>query len=343
MPKRTDWQDTKHLKYVLLHEYVHICHYDSLIKLIATAALCIHWFNPLVWVMYILFNRDIELACDENVVHRLGEKSKSTYALMLISMEIKKSKLMPLGNNFNKNAIEERITAIMKTKKTSLLSILVGLMLILVVVTACATTTPDTQDNDNTSPSEESADNVILDNPNEESIQDNSSMANSDVNSETTNNEMSEPTQESNSAAMPNNGDSEEQKEDVTNENAGTETNVANINGEVKNIIDSSAVDIQLIYEITNGNTGKQITLKDSQQLEYIEALLENMTIHKEELIISDAEKPMGYLYWIRIVNENGEVSKNITLNGSYIEIDGKYYNVESTENLVAYLDGLYK
>lgn len=116
-------------------------------------------------------------------------------------------------------------------------------------------------------------------------------------------------------------------KEDVTNENTGLETNL----------------DTQSIYEITNGNTGKRITLNDSQQLECMDDLLGNMTIQKEESIQSDAEKPVGYLYCIRILNENGDVSKTITLNGNHVEIDGKYYIVESTENLAAYLDDLYK
>ena len=107
----------KQLQYVLSHEYVHIYRYDTVTKLIATLALCIHWFNPFVWVMYILFNRDIELACDESVIRQFGEKSKSAYSLMLINMEATKSGLLPFCNSFSKNAIEERITAIMKTKK----------------------------------------------------------------------------------------------------------------------------------------------------------------------------------------------------------------------------------
>lgn len=136
---------------------------------------------------------------------------------------------------------------------------------------------------------------------------------------------------------------SKEHKEDITNEIAGSETNDSNKNSEVENMIDSRALDTQLIYEITNGNTGKRITLNDSQQLECMDALLENMKIQKEELIKSDAEKTVGYLYCIHALNENGEVSKTITLNRSHVIIDDKYFIVESTENLVAYLDELYK
>jgi len=139
MPKKMDWKNEKQLQYVLSHEYVHIYRYDTVTKLIATLALCIHWFNPFVWVMYILFNRDIELACDESVIRQFGEESKSAYSLMLINMEATKSGLLPFCNNFSKNAIEERITAVMKIKKTSLLAICIAAILIVGVTTAFAT------------------------------------------------------------------------------------------------------------------------------------------------------------------------------------------------------------
>ena len=131
MPEGTDWEDTKKLQYILLHEYVHICRYDAVIKLIATLTLCIHWFNPFVWVMYLLLNRDLELSCDESVVRRFGVASRSTYAHVLISMEAEKSGLTPFYNSFSKNAIEERITSIMKIKKASLFAIFTAVVLII--------------------------------------------------------------------------------------------------------------------------------------------------------------------------------------------------------------------
>ncbi len=139
LPKKMDWKKEKQLQYVLSHEYVHICRYDTVTKLVAALALCIHWFNPFVWVMYLLFNRDIELACDESVIRQLGEKSKSAYSLMLIDMEAAKSGLLPFCNSFSKNAIEERITAVMKTKKPSLFVICIAAVLIVGVTTAFAT------------------------------------------------------------------------------------------------------------------------------------------------------------------------------------------------------------
>lgn len=139
MPQKTDWKNTKQLLYVLSHEYVHICHLDILRKIIATVVLCIHWFNPMVWVMYILFNRDVELICDECVVRKFGEKSKAVYSLILINMEEKQSGLLPFCNNFSKNAIEERITAIMKMKKATILSFAAACLIVGGIVTTFAT------------------------------------------------------------------------------------------------------------------------------------------------------------------------------------------------------------
>ena len=117
LPKKLDRNDQAALKYVLTHEYVHIRRFDAITKILFAAVLCIHWFNPLVWVMYVLANRDIELSCDAWVIRMMGEKNRSSYALMLIKMEEKRSGMSALYSHFGKNAISERIEAIMKFKK----------------------------------------------------------------------------------------------------------------------------------------------------------------------------------------------------------------------------------
>ncbi len=61
------------LEAVLTHEYVHVRRFDALAKLVFAAVLCLHWWNPLVWVLYVLADRDMELACDAAVLHLLGE------------------------------------------------------------------------------------------------------------------------------------------------------------------------------------------------------------------------------------------------------------------------------
>lgn len=139
MPKTTDWNDEKTLQYVLAHEFVHIRRFDTITKLILLIALCVHWFNPFVWVMYVLANRDIELSCDETVLHLFGENIRASYARTLIGMEEIKSGITPLCNNFSKNALEERMTAIMKTKKSTVLSIALAVLIVAGTATAFAT------------------------------------------------------------------------------------------------------------------------------------------------------------------------------------------------------------
>ena len=139
LPKSIDRNDETTLAYVLAHEYVHIRRLDAVTKLVLTAAFCVHWFNPTVWVMYVLANRDMELSCDEAVIRLFGERTKSAYALTLIRMEETRSGLSPLYNNFSKHSIQERIIAIMKTKRTTRITVLAGAALVVCMTTAFAT------------------------------------------------------------------------------------------------------------------------------------------------------------------------------------------------------------
>ena len=143
LPKKLDRNDQVALKYVLTHEYVHIRRFDAITKILFAAVLCIHWFNPLVWGMYVLANRDTELSCDAWVIRMMGEKNRSSYALMLIKMEEKRSGMSALYSHFGKNAISERIEAIMKFKKTSILACTLALALIAGATTAFAAARTD--------------------------------------------------------------------------------------------------------------------------------------------------------------------------------------------------------
>ena len=177
MPKNTEWKNIYQLRYVLEHEYVHIRRLDMLTKLIMIAAVCIHWFNPLVWVMYILFNRDLELSCDETVVRRFGMDIKSVYATALIYMEEKKSGLTPLCNSFSKNAIEERIRAIMKIKKTSKFAVMISAVLVICVTGGFATSASSLEKKTETA-QENGETTVAL---NEVNIREDESLSSSDV------------------------------------------------------------------------------------------------------------------------------------------------------------------
>ena len=142
LPKSIDWSNEGELNFVLTHELIHIRRFDALTKLVATAALCIHWFNPLVWIMYFIMNRDLEISCDEAVIKTTGQSAKGGYALTLIGMA-ERNRPVPalvMYSNFNKYAIEERINAIMKMKRTSLLGMAASIAFIGVTTAVFGTT-----------------------------------------------------------------------------------------------------------------------------------------------------------------------------------------------------------
>ena len=102
---------------ILAHELAHIRRKDCLRKLLLTVCLCLYWWNPLVWMMVWLANRDMELACDEAVLRALGPDCKKAYALTLLDMAQQNPKSAPLCSGFAKSSAEERIRAILSFKR----------------------------------------------------------------------------------------------------------------------------------------------------------------------------------------------------------------------------------
>ncbi|WP_204605020.1 M56 family metallopeptidase [Cohnella boryungensis] len=143
LPKPIDYTDEEQLGLILTHEYIHIKRFDTLKKALLAAGLCVHWFNPVVWLMYFLANRDIELSCDEAVIRTYGEGMKPAYARALVHLEERKSGLSPIVSHFSKNSIEERIISIMKTKKISKLAMLLAVAIVSGTVAVFATSALD--------------------------------------------------------------------------------------------------------------------------------------------------------------------------------------------------------
>lgn len=130
LPKNLNLQDENKLSFILAHEFAHIRRFDALLKWLLAALVCVHWFNPLVWVMYILANRDLELSCDDYVIRQYGSQARVTYALTLVGLEEHRSGCSPLVNSFCKNAMKERITAVMKSRKTTVISTVAALIMV---------------------------------------------------------------------------------------------------------------------------------------------------------------------------------------------------------------------
>ena len=138
LPANTDWSGEDQLTYILTHEYVHIRRGDLFWKLLLAGALCLHWFNPLVWLMYLRANQDLELACDERVVRILGLDNRKGYAYALLAAA--ESGFSPLCITYTtKHHMEERIRAIMNIKKKSVATILTAALLVTSVTAVFAT------------------------------------------------------------------------------------------------------------------------------------------------------------------------------------------------------------
>ena len=112
--------DDQTLAYVLTHEFMHIRAWDMLRKTALLFALCLHWPNPLIWLMARLYSRDMELMCDERVVRCLG--GRKAYCLTLLDMEVQRSNLT-MGTCFSVTGIEERIKVMKNRKHQGILSI----------------------------------------------------------------------------------------------------------------------------------------------------------------------------------------------------------------------------
>lgn len=138
LPKGVDC-DQEEVGYILLHEGTHIRHRDAWWKLLFAAALCVHWFNPLVWCMYVCAGRDLERCCDEAVVRACGLEARSAYALTLLKWEERRSGLLPLCSPFSNKIMKERVISIMKLKKQSAAAIALALVLVTGTTVAFAT------------------------------------------------------------------------------------------------------------------------------------------------------------------------------------------------------------
>lgn len=134
-PKGLRLKEEKEVAFCLQHELAHIRNYDNLKKLAAHLALCIHWFNPFVWAMYFLFNRDMELLCDERVVRR-NRGSRQDYALTLLAMAENRRLGFQTGMGFGKSAVKERIIAVMTCQKTTVRVVLAAILAVAGALTA---------------------------------------------------------------------------------------------------------------------------------------------------------------------------------------------------------------
>lgn len=109
--------DGQQMEYVILHERIHLKHGDHWWKLIGFLAIIIHWFNPLVWVSYLLFCKDVELVCDERVIKSFDMNEKKSYSTALLSCSVQKKIVFAMPLAFGEIGVAERIKNVLDYKK----------------------------------------------------------------------------------------------------------------------------------------------------------------------------------------------------------------------------------
>lgn len=139
--------------YVIAHEQAHLHRHDHWWKPLGFLLLSVYWFNPLIWLAYILFSRDIELACDEKVIRSMGTVDKQAYseALLVCSVNRKVSAACPVA--FGEVGVKARVKSILNYQKPALWMVVTSVV-ICAVVAVCFLTNPE--ENDNIETNEES-------------------------------------------------------------------------------------------------------------------------------------------------------------------------------------------
>ena len=127
--------------YVLAHEKAHLKRFDHIWKPLGFLLLAVYWFNPLLWLAYILLCRDIELACDEKVVKEYDAENKAAYSEALLKSSVSRRSIAACPLAFGETGVKSRVKSILNYKKPAFWIILVAL-LAGIVVAVCFLTVP---------------------------------------------------------------------------------------------------------------------------------------------------------------------------------------------------------
>lgn len=135
----------KEIDCILLHEQTHIKRFDHIIKIIAFAVLCLHWFNPLVWLAFFASTKDMEMSCDESVIKTLGSSYKKDYSASLLSLASGRCTARGVPLAFSEGDTKSRVKNILNYKKTAFW---LAILLVAAVVTASVALVTDRKEKD---------------------------------------------------------------------------------------------------------------------------------------------------------------------------------------------------
>ena len=147
LPLRMNGED---LAYVIAHEQAHIQRKDHLWKPLGFLLLTIHWFNPLMWLAYILLCRDIELACDEKVIQKMDHNTRADYSQVLVNCSVNHRRVSACPLAFGEVGIKKRVKSVLQYKKPAV-GVILCAIIVCVFVAVCFLTNPTTGVNENLS------------------------------------------------------------------------------------------------------------------------------------------------------------------------------------------------
>ena len=133
--------DSREMDHVIAHEQTHIRRKDHWWKPLGFLLLTIHWFNPLMWLSYILLCRDIELACDEKVIREMGNEQRADYTHALVSCSVSRRSIAACPLAFGEVGIKERVKSVMNYKKPAFWIVLASVV-VCAVAAVCFLTDP---------------------------------------------------------------------------------------------------------------------------------------------------------------------------------------------------------
>ncbi|MBQ7780295.1 MAG: hypothetical protein IJ404_07355 [Clostridia bacterium] len=136
--------DEDKLNSVLLHERAHINRCDNIVKPIAFVILSFHWFNPLVWLSYVLLCKDIEMACDEKVIKYMTSSERADYSEALLSLSNVRKTLSVSPIAFGEVNVKARIKSVLSYKKPTLYIVIAALVALL-TLSICLLTNPSSR------------------------------------------------------------------------------------------------------------------------------------------------------------------------------------------------------
>ena len=142
LPFNMNGQDLEH---VVAHEQAHIHRKDHWWKPLGFLLLTIHWFNPFMWLSYVLLCRDIELACDEKVIRELGNEQRADYTQALVACSINRRTIAACPLAFGEVGVKERVKSVMNYQKPAF-GIVILAVIACVGVAVCFLTNPITAD-----------------------------------------------------------------------------------------------------------------------------------------------------------------------------------------------------